>query len=85
MLKWDIQETVKGGPFQEILDSDIFINCIYLSQPIPPFITLDGLESESRQLSVLVDVSCDPNNPYNPGTFFFLILSSCYLQCVNDV
>lgn len=28
-------ETKKGGPFEEIVTSDIFINCIYLSAKIP--------------------------------------------------
>jgi len=40
ILKWDMEETAKGGPFREILDVDIFVNCIYLSSRIPPFLTL---------------------------------------------
>lgn len=61
-------ETAKGGPFQEILDADIFVNCIYLSQPIPKFITREFMQQagESRRLSVIVDVSCDTTNPHNP-------------------
>ena len=27
--KWDIKQTVKGGPFPEILDHDIFLLIIY--------------------------------------------------------
>lgn len=30
VLKWDMAETAPGGPFKEIPESDIFINCIYL-------------------------------------------------------
>ena len=69
MTGWDMKETAKGGPFNEILEHDIFVNCIYLSSPIPPFITLDSLKEygPSKKLSVLVDVSCDPNNTNNPG------------------
>ena len=68
ILKWDMAETAKGGPFQEILDVDIFVNCIYLSQPIPKFITSDFIAQagDSRRLSVVVDVSCDTTNPHNP-------------------
>jgi saccharopine dehydrogenase (NAD+, L-lysine-forming) len=63
-----MQETAKGGPFREILDNDIFVNCIYLSKPIPPFLTTDLIQaSPDRKLSVFVDVSCDPNNPHNPS------------------
>ena len=68
ILKWDLAETAKGGPFQEILDVDIFVNCIYLSSPIPHFLTYDQLHQAgpSRRLSVIVDVSCDTTNPHNP-------------------
>src|SRR5262249_50124464 len=38
-LEWDMEETAKGGPFPEILDNHIFVNCIYLMGSIPPFIT----------------------------------------------
>ncbi|KAL0567214.1 Saccharopine dehydrogenase [Marasmius crinis-equi] len=69
ILKWDIAETTKGGTFREILDVDIFVNCIYLNTQIPSFITRDQLLAaggKDRRLSVVVDVSCDTTNPYNP-------------------
>jgi saccharopine dehydrogenase (NAD+, L-lysine-forming) len=66
ILKWDMAETAKGGPFTEIIESDIFVNCIYLSSPIPPFIDVKSLASPSRKLAVVVDVSCDTTNPHNP-------------------
>jgi saccharopine dehydrogenase (NAD+, L-lysine-forming) len=59
-------ETARGGPFDEILDVDIFVNCIYLSKEIAPFLTTDMLKKENRNLSVVVDVSCDTTNPFNP-------------------
>ncbi|KAI8358895.1 hypothetical protein B0O80DRAFT_477569 [Mortierella sp. GBAus27b] len=65
IIKWDIQETQGGGPFPRILQSSIFVNCIYLNQPIPPFFTREMLDGK-RQLSVIVDVSCDTTNPHNP-------------------
>jgi saccharopine dehydrogenase (NAD+, L-lysine forming) len=66
ILKWDLEETAKGGPFTEIIEADIFVNCIYLSSPIPPFLNSDSLASPSRRLSVVCDVSCDTTNPHNP-------------------
>ncbi|WOO77749.1 Saccharopine dehydrogenase [NAD(+), L-lysine-forming] [Vanrija pseudolonga] len=68
IVKWDMAETAKGGPFQEILDVDIFVNCIYLSKPIPKFVTSESIAAagEDRRLSVVVDVSCDTTNPHNP-------------------
>jgi saccharopine dehydrogenase (NAD+, L-lysine forming) len=66
ILKWDMAETAKGGPFAEIVESDIFVNCIYLSEPIPPFINKESLSGNNRKLSVVCDVSCDTTNPHNP-------------------
>jgi saccharopine dehydrogenase (NAD+, L-lysine-forming) len=68
IVKWDLDETAKGGPFQEILDVDIFVNCIYLTTPIPPFLNREQIHSvgNRRRLSVVVDVSCDTTNPNNP-------------------
>ncbi|CAD0054653.1 unnamed protein product [Aureobasidium pullulans] len=67
IIKWDMAETQnRPGPYPEILASDIFVNCIYLSQPIPPFIEPAQLNSEDRKLSVVCDVSCDTTNPHNP-------------------
>lgn len=72
----------RQGPYQEILESDvcigamiscttadkpqIFVNCIYLSAAIPPFIAPESLNSTDRKLSVVCDVSCDTTNPHNP-------------------
>ncbi|KAH9472611.1 hypothetical protein Pst134EA_003218 [Puccinia striiformis f. sp. tritici] len=68
IVEWDMAETAKGGPFQEILEADIFINCIYLTSKIPSFITHETITAagSSRQLRVVVDVSCDTTNPNNP-------------------
>ncbi|KAE9992381.1 hypothetical protein EG327_009216 [Venturia inaequalis] len=66
IIKWDINETrEKPGPYPEIVDADIFVNCIYLSEKIPPFIDAKSL-SGPRNLSVVCDVSCDTTNPNNP-------------------
>jgi len=67
VTKWDLEETKGGGPFKEILSHDIFVNCIYLTSKIPPFVTKELLKnSKDRKLSVIVDVSCDLTNPNNP-------------------
>lgn len=66
ILKWDMAETAKGGPFDEIIESDVFVNCIYLSEEIPPFVNDEYLKKDTRKLSVICDVSCDTTNPHNP-------------------
>ncbi|CAN3368147.1 saccharopine dehydrogenase [NAD(+), L-lysine-forming] [Diutina catenulata] len=66
IAKWDMKETAAGGPFKEIAQSDIFVNCIYLSKPIAPFIDLETLNQPDRKLRTIVDVSADTTNPHNP-------------------
>lgn len=67
ILKWDLPETTaKPGPYKEITDSDVFVNCIYLSDEIPPFVNDKSLSDPDRKLSVVCDVSCDTTNPHNP-------------------
>ncbi|EFQ97667.1 saccharopine dehydrogenase [Nannizzia gypsea CBS 118893] len=66
LLRWDMAETAKGGPFTEIVEADIFINCIYLSEKIAPFVDMNSLKASNRRLSVVCDVSCDTSNPNNP-------------------
>ncbi|MCJ8298975.1 MAG: saccharopine dehydrogenase [Pseudomonadales bacterium] len=63
---WDAAETASGGPFQEILEHDIFVNCVFIQQIIPPFITREMLARKTGKLQVICDVSCDPFGEYNP-------------------
>lgn len=69
IAKWDINETKDGGPFEEILQYDIFVNNIKLTKKISPFLTRKVLDTDQRNLSVVVDVSCDVSNPNNPLPF----------------
>lgn len=69
IVKWDIQETsAKPGPYDELLDVDVFVNCIYLNKRIPPFLNRESLSAkgDQRRLACIVDVSCDTTNPNNP-------------------
>jgi len=65
-LKWDMAETAKGGPFPEIVENDIFINCIYLMSKAPNFVDMKSLATPDRKLSVICNVSADTTNPNNP-------------------
>ena len=75
VIEWDLAETKKGGPFIEINDHDILVNCVFISgpakenssdKPSPAFITQEMLASHTRKLSMITDVSCDPYGDYNP-------------------
>ena len=64
--KWDLAETASGGPFPAILQHAIFVNCILASNSCPQFVTQSDIESDTRLLTVISDVSCDPESVYNP-------------------
>lgn len=66
ITQWDMDETAKGGPFKEILEHDIFVNCIYLNKKIPNFVDMESLNTPERNLTVVCDVSADTTNPNNP-------------------
>lgn len=63
---WDYQETKKGGPFPEIIESNIFLNAALITNKIPPFLSSDTVSLKNSQLEVIADVSCDPNSDLNP-------------------
>lgn len=63
---WDQAETASGGPFDAVRDHDLFINCVFINQALPPFTDSAQMERPSRRLQVICDVSCDPFGQYNP-------------------
>ncbi|MGB0453384.1 MAG: saccharopine dehydrogenase [Bacteriovoracaceae bacterium] len=65
LTKWDRKETTGKSQFPEILEHELFINCVYLQSKIPPFISKENYGDDAK-LKVVSDVSCDPNSPWNP-------------------
>lgn len=65
VTEWDIAETAHGGPFPEILDHDMFVNCILAGPGVPVFVPKSAIDT-ARVLTVVADVSCDPGSDYNP-------------------
>lgn len=63
--RWDIAETQHGGPFPEILQHDIFFNCI-LARPGTPVFVPAGTKHQPRKLSVIGDIACDPDSDFSP-------------------
>ena len=72
---WDIKETAKGGPFEEILEHHIFINAALIFKKVNPFVTSEMVSRESSSLKVISDVSCDPNSELNPIPIYDKITS----------
>ncbi|MGH1424896.1 MAG: saccharopine dehydrogenase [Pseudooceanicola sp.] len=65
VTRWDMKETAHGGPFPEIAQHDIFLNCI-LAMPGTPVFVPASLPSQPRRLSVIGDIACDPTSEFSP-------------------
>ncbi len=65
VTKWDMAETASGGSFPEIMQHDIFINCIFASPGTPVFVPASA-KTDPRKLSVIGDVACDPDSDFSP-------------------
>jgi saccharopine dehydrogenase (NAD+, L-lysine-forming) len=62
---WDMAETASGGPFPEVLQHDIFLNCI-LARPGTPVFVPATTPTDARKLSVIGDIACDPDSDFSP-------------------
>ena len=63
--KWDIAETESGGPFPEVLEHELFFNCI-LARPGTPVFVTEKAGSVERKLTVVGDIACDPDSDFSP-------------------
>lgn len=63
--KWDMAETASGGPFPQVLEHGLFLNCILAGPQTPVFVPADA-GKRTRALSVIGDIACDPTSPFNP-------------------
>ncbi len=64
VTRWDIAETAHGGPFPEIMDHAIFLNCILAMPGTPVFVP--AKVPENRALRVIGDIACDPTSEFSP-------------------
>ncbi len=65
VTKWDMAETASGGPFPEILEHEIFLNCI-LARPGCPVFVPASAKTAPRKLTVIGDIACDPTSEFSP-------------------
>ena len=63
--KWDMAETASGGPFPEILQHEMFLNCILARPGCPVFVPADATKAQ-RALTVIGDIACDPTSDFSP-------------------
>lgn len=59
---WDVAET-RTLDKAALLDHDVLINTVLVSEPITPFVTADDVDTGDRRLSLICDVSCDVGSP----------------------
>ncbi len=65
VTKWDMAETANGGPFPEVLQHEIFLNCI-LARPGCPVFVPASAKTDARRLTVIGDIACDPTSDFSP-------------------
>jgi saccharopine dehydrogenase (NAD+, L-lysine forming) len=65
VTRWDMAETAFGGPFPEVLEHEIFLNCI-LARPGCPVFVPASAKTAARRLSVIGDIACDPTSDFSP-------------------
>ncbi len=65
VTKWDQAETASGGPFPEVLQHEIFLNCI-LARPGCPVFVPASAKTDARKLTVIGDIACDPSSDFSP-------------------
>jgi saccharopine dehydrogenase (NAD+, L-lysine-forming) len=63
--RWDMAETASGGPFPEVLELDLFFNCVLAAPGTPVFVASDA-PRQPRRLSVIGDIACDPESDFSP-------------------
>ena len=65
VTKWDMAETAHGGPFPEVLEHEVFLNCILARPGCPVFVPADAVTAP-RKLTVIGDIACDPTSDFSP-------------------
>jgi saccharopine dehydrogenase (NAD+, L-lysine-forming) len=92
---WGREETQAGGSFIAINDFDIMVNCAYLAPGTLPFVTKQSL-GDSPKITIISDVSCDPNSLGNPIPIYSAItklpqpmieseVAGVYIQAVDHL
>lgn len=65
VTKWDMAETASGGPFPQVLEHDVFLNCILACDGTPIFVP-ELATTAPRKLRVIGDIACDPQSDFSP-------------------
>ena len=66
VTRWDMAETASGGPFPQVLQHEIFLNCILARPGCPVFVPATAKADTARKLTVIGDIACDPTSDFSP-------------------
>ncbi|MES2432283.1 MAG: saccharopine dehydrogenase [Pseudomonadota bacterium] len=66
VTQWDQAETASGGPFPQVLQHEIFLNCILARPGCPVFVPASAKADTARKLTVIGDIACDPTSDFSP-------------------
>ena len=66
VTKWDMAETASGGPFPQVLQHEILLNCILARPGCPVFVPASAKTDPTRKLTVIGDIACDPTSDFSP-------------------
>jgi hypothetical protein len=59
-------ETAHGGPFPEVLEHEIFLNCILATPGVPVFVPRSARLTSPARFGVIGDIACDPTSDFSP-------------------
>lgn len=65
VTRWDMAETAHGGPFPQVLEHEVFLNCILAAPGCPVFVPADA-KTADRRLTAIGDIACDPTSDFSP-------------------
>lgn len=65
VTRWDMAETAHGGPFPEVMEHELVLNCILAAPGAPVFVPRAALNAP-RALRVIGDIACDPGSDFSP-------------------
>ncbi|PTE14564.1 saccharopine dehydrogenase [Pseudogemmobacter blasticus] len=63
---WGRAETASGGPFPQVLQHEIFLNCILARPGCPVFVPASAKADPARKMTVIGDIACDPSSEFSP-------------------
>ncbi|MCM2562920.1 saccharopine dehydrogenase [Lutimaribacter sp. EGI FJ00015] len=65
VTRWDMAETAYGGPFPQVLEHEVFLNCILAQPGCPVFVPAEA-KTAPRALTAIGDIACDPTSDFSP-------------------